>query len=116
MAPVHYDKSILTFHFKEILEDGRVGHPLTLLGLSAILFGPTILPDLARATKPVAKTLVKATLAPTPSGLRLSDWVSALAKQAGEALPAPTCPYPRHERVSGECPRLERPPQRSSAA
>ena len=43
MSFIHLDKSIITFHFKEILEDGHLGGPLTLVGLGALLLGPKLL-------------------------------------------------------------------------
>jgi hypothetical protein len=36
MSLIHWDKSVLSFHLKEIIEDGHGGHPLALAGLSAI--------------------------------------------------------------------------------
>lgn len=43
MSFIHLDKSIVTFHFKEILEDGHLGGPLTLVSLGALLLGPKLL-------------------------------------------------------------------------
>ncbi|WP_416668632.1 hypothetical protein [Egbenema bharatensis] len=39
MSLIHLEKSVLTFHFKEILEDGHGNHPLTWLGLSVLMLG-----------------------------------------------------------------------------
>lgn len=36
MSLIHWHKSVLSFHLKEIIEDGQGGHPLALVGLSAI--------------------------------------------------------------------------------
>ena len=77
MTFIHLNKSIVTFHFKEILEDGHLGGPLTLVGLGALLVGPKLLSNLSTPTT-------------TPSkgnsyrpGMSLSEWV-AHAKQKQE--------------------------------
>lgn len=72
MSFVHLDKSVVTFHFKEILEDGHLGTPLTLVGLGALLLGPALM-----ARKP-------STSAYRP-GISLTAWVeqqqAAIAQQ-----------------------------------
>ena len=36
MSLIHWDKSVLSFHLKEIIEDGHGNNPVALAGLSAI--------------------------------------------------------------------------------
>ena len=64
MSFIHLDKSIVTFHFKEILEDGHLGGPMTLVGLGALLLGPKLL----------AKSSSQST-SPYRPGMGLSEWV-----------------------------------------
>jgi len=49
MSLIHLEKSVLTFHLKEILEDGHGNHPLTWLSLGILIFGPKLLPKAAKA-------------------------------------------------------------------
>ena len=86
MTFIHLNKSIVTFHFKEILEDGHLGGPLTLVGLGALLVGPKLLSNLTSATST------------TPSkgnsyrpGMSLSEWVAhAKQEQASQSTMQPT--------------------------
>jgi hypothetical protein len=74
MSFIHLDKSIVTFHFKEILEDGHLGSPLTLIGLGALLLSTKLSASASRSSSPY------------PSGISLSQWVR---QQATVATPAP---------------------------
>jgi hypothetical protein len=79
MSFIHLDKSVITFHFKEILEDGHLGGPLTLMSLGALLFGPKLLSQSQ-----------KQPTSPYRPGVSLSEWVKqqqAFARQA-EGRPA----------------------------
>jgi hypothetical protein len=64
MSFIHLDKSVITFHFKEILEDGHLGGPLTLMSLGALLLGPKLL------SQPPSKSK-----SPYRPGVSLSEWV-----------------------------------------
>jgi hypothetical protein len=64
MSFIHLDKSVVTFHFKEILEDGHLGGPLTLVGLGALLIGPKLLAKSQRESA-----------SPYRPGMSLSQWV-----------------------------------------
>ncbi|MFP4221031.1 MAG: hypothetical protein ACLFM4_05865 [Phormidium sp.] len=72
MSLIHLEKSVLTFHFKEILESGDNSHPLTWLGLGVLLFGSPLLPRLSQSRSSQ----------PTQSGGRvqgeipLSEWIA----------------------------------------
>jgi hypothetical protein len=52
MSFVHLDKSIVTFHFKEILEDSPLGAPLALVGLGALLLSPVLTRKVQTAALP----------------------------------------------------------------
>ena len=43
MAIIHWDKSILTFHLKEIIEDHESGDRTALFGLGTIVIGAVVL-------------------------------------------------------------------------
>jgi len=64
MSFIHLDKSVITFHFKEILEDGHLGGPLTLMSLGALLLGPKLL------SQPQSRSN-----SPYRPGVSLSEWV-----------------------------------------
>ncbi|MFO8039157.1 MAG: pentapeptide repeat-containing protein [Sodalinema sp.] len=72
MSLIHLEKSVLTFHFKEILESGDNSHPLTWLGLGVLLFGSPLLPLLSQPRRDQ----------PIQSGRRvqgeipLSEWIA----------------------------------------
>lgn len=59
MSIIHWDKSVLTFHAKEILEDHERGDRTAIFGLGAILIGTVALPALAKWGKPVVKSVIK---------------------------------------------------------
>ncbi|MDV3351183.1 hypothetical protein QGP82_20930 [Leptothoe sp. LEGE 181152] len=75
MSLIHLEKSVITFHFRELLEDGHAGNQLSLLGLGVVLLGPKLLPAIAKASRPVAKQLVKSSYSYRPK-ITLSEWVN----------------------------------------
>jgi hypothetical protein len=77
MSFIHLDKSVLTFHFKEILEDGHLGGPLTLVSLGALLIGPKLA---AKAQSESAS--------PYRPGVSLSQWVKQQAANHAQGYPA----------------------------
>ena len=62
MSLVHWDKSVLRFHLKEILEDTEGNDATALLGVGAIAFGTLAVPALIKFGRPAIKTAIKATL------------------------------------------------------
>ncbi|MEM1240897.1 MAG: hypothetical protein AAGI45_13735, partial [Cyanobacteria bacterium P01_H01_bin.26] len=66
MSLIHLEKSVLNFHFRELLEDGHGGNHLALVGLGAVLLGPKLLPTIAKVSKPVAKKLLKSSYSYRP--------------------------------------------------
>lgn len=79
MSLIHLDKSVITFHFKEILEDGHLGGPLTLVSLGALLLGPKLL---SKAHSRSAS--------PYRPGMSLSEWVQQKQMSAGHTDARPT--------------------------
>jgi hypothetical protein len=59
MSILHLNKSVLTLHLREIVEDGNSSNKLALLGLSAIVFAPAIRPSVAKIARPLVKAVVK---------------------------------------------------------
>ena len=59
MSLIHWDKSVLSFHLKEIIEDGHGGHPLALAGLSAIAVSSLLIPAITKLGKPALKAAIK---------------------------------------------------------
>ncbi|WP_449418183.1 hypothetical protein [Phormidium nigroviride] len=77
MSLIHLEKSVLTFHLKEILEDGHGNHPLTWLSLGILIFGPKVLPSAVKSG-PATKILPAKQSGHTQ--ISLSQWVTE-AKQ-----------------------------------
>jgi hypothetical protein len=65
MSVIHWDKSVLTLHLREVLEDHQRGNSQALVGLGAVLVGAIAIPATAKLGKPVLKNIVK-------TGLRLT--------------------------------------------
>ncbi|MBE7383342.1 MAG: hypothetical protein F6J95_018235 [Leptolyngbya sp. SIO1E4] len=80
MSLIHLDKSVITFHFKEILEDGHLGGPLTLVGLGALILGPKLLSSLTESVGPATNASVKSG-SPYRPQMSLSDWVANAMQQ-----------------------------------
>ena len=49
MSLIHLDKSLVTFHFKEILADGHIRSPFALIGLGALIFGSKLVSNLSKS-------------------------------------------------------------------
>ena len=86
MSLVHLDKSVITFHFKEILEDGHLGGPLVLVSLSALIFGPKLISSLANTPSSSTNPAPVKSKSPFRPHMSLADWV-AHAKKQQEMLP-----------------------------
>ena len=59
MSLIHWDKSVLSFHLKEIIEEGHGGHPLACAGLSAIALSSLVVPAVTKLGRPVLKAAIK---------------------------------------------------------
>lgn len=89
MSFIHLDKSIITFHFKEILEDGHLGGPLTLVGLGALLLGPKLLSQPQNQSGSAYRP-----------GMSLSEWVKQQQVAAHHTEQRPTLSLARHSQES----------------
>jgi hypothetical protein len=72
MSLIHLEKSVVTFHLKEILEDGHGNHPLFWVGLGVLVLAPTLLPD-PQPLNPRLKTGER-------TEVSLSEWVAQAKK------------------------------------
>ena len=72
MSLIHWDKSVLSFHLKEIIEDGHGGHPLALAGLSAIAVSSLLVPAVTKLGRPLLKEAIKNSLSLDPESTALS--------------------------------------------
>lgn len=59
MSFIHWDKSVLSFHLKEIIEDHKAGDQRALLGLGAILVGTVALPVATKFGRSILKGIIK---------------------------------------------------------
>lgn len=73
MSLIHLEKSVLTFHLKEILEDGHGNHPLTWISLGILIFGPKVLPS---AVKSGSATKILPAKRIGHAQISLSQWVA----------------------------------------
>lgn len=80
MSLIHLDKSVVTFHFKEILEDGHVGGPLTMLGLGVLLFGPKLLSNMVETLHQPSQRRLKSQ-SPYRPHISLTEWVAQAQQQ-----------------------------------
>ncbi|MDJ0508021.1 MAG: hypothetical protein QNJ64_02010 [Crocosphaera sp.] len=66
MSLIHWDKSVLTLHVKEIIEDHHhKGDSTGMLGLGVILLGTIAIPAATKFGRPLLKSIIK-------TGLHLS--------------------------------------------
>jgi hypothetical protein len=59
MSLIHWDKSVLSFHLKEIIEDGHGNNPIALAGLSAIAVSSLLVPAVTKLGRPFLKAAIK---------------------------------------------------------
>ncbi|WP_150107016.1 hypothetical protein [Halothece sp. PCC 7418] len=72
MSLIHWNKSVLSFHLREIIEDGNGSHPLAVAGLSVIAANTLLLPAVMKLGKPVLKAAIKKTLPSSPTASVIS--------------------------------------------
>ena len=56
MSLIHWHKSVLSFHLKEIIEDGNGNNPIALAGLSAIIVSSLLVLAVTKLGRPFLKT------------------------------------------------------------
>ena len=71
MSLIHWDKSVLSFHLKEIIEDGHGGHPVALAGLGVIAVSSLLIPAVTKLGRPLIKAAIKNSLFLDPENTRL---------------------------------------------
>jgi hypothetical protein len=84
MSLIHLEKSVLTFHLKEILEDGHGNHPLAWVGLGILILGPKVFPAVAKVTQPATQNLFRSRRSRSPLGytpMSLSQWIAEAHKR-----------------------------------
>lgn len=59
MSLIHWDRSVLSFHLKEIIEDGHRNHPVALVGLGAIAVSSLLVPAVTKLGRPFLKAAIK---------------------------------------------------------
>ncbi|MFH7242834.1 MAG: hypothetical protein ACHWZW_08290 [Spirulina sp.] len=85
MSLIHLDKSVLSFHFKEILEDGHFGSPLTLVGLAALMVGPKLF-----SSAESGSSGIRSARSAYRPGVSLTTWVAQAQQQAATKPERPT--------------------------
>ena len=71
MSLIHWDKSVLSLHLKEIIEDGHGNSPVALAGLSAIAVSSLLVPAVTKLGRPFLKTAIKNSLSLNPESTAL---------------------------------------------
>ena len=66
MSLIHWDKSVLSLHLKEIIEDGHGNSSLALAGLSAIAVSSLLVPAVTKLGRPFLKAAIKNSLSLEP--------------------------------------------------
>ncbi|MDJ0798261.1 MAG: hypothetical protein QNJ51_15815 [Calothrix sp. MO_167.B12] len=69
MSLIHWDKSVLSFHLKEIIEDGHGNNPVALAGLSAIAVSSLLVPAVTKLGRPFLKAMIKNSLFLNPESM-----------------------------------------------
>lgn len=70
MSLIHWDRSVLTLHVKEVVEDHHLkGDSTGVLGLGVILLGTIALPAAAKLGRPLLKSIIKKGLYLYPQNL-----------------------------------------------
>ncbi len=71
MSLIHWNKSVLSLHLKEIIEDGHGNSPLALAGLSALAVSSLLVPAVTKLGRPLLKTAIKKSLFPSQESTAL---------------------------------------------
>ena len=59
MSLVHWDRSVLSLHLREILEDENPNHQLALAGIGVIVLGTIVVPAATKLGRPLLKAAIK---------------------------------------------------------
>ena len=59
MSLIHLNRSVLSFHLREIIENGDGNHPIALAGLGAIAVSSLLVPAVTKLGRPFLKAAIK---------------------------------------------------------
>ncbi|MEA5518179.1 hypothetical protein VB834_00735 [Limnoraphis robusta Tam1] len=59
MSIIHWDRSVLSLHLREILEDENANNQLALAGIGVIVFGTIVVPAATKLGRPLLKAAIK---------------------------------------------------------
>lgn len=59
MSLIHWDRSVLSFHLREIIENGDGNHPIALAGLGVIAVSSLLVPAVTKLGRPFLKAAIK---------------------------------------------------------
>ncbi|MEA5497229.1 hypothetical protein [Limnoraphis robusta] len=59
MSLIHWDRSVLSLHLREILEDENANNQLALAGIGVIVFGTIVVPAATKLGRPLLKAAIK---------------------------------------------------------
>lgn len=62
MSVIHWDKSVLSLHLKEMIEDHHKGDQTAMMSLGVILLSTIVLPATVKLAKPIVKNIIKSSL------------------------------------------------------
>lgn len=59
MSLIHWDRSVLSLHLREILEDENANNQLALAGIGVIVLGTIVVPAATKLGRPLLKAAIK---------------------------------------------------------
>lgn len=59
MSLIHWDRSVLSLHLREILEEENPNNQLALAGIGVIVFGTIVVPAATKLGRPLLKAAIK---------------------------------------------------------
>ncbi len=106
MSLIHLEKSVLSFHLREILEEGHVSHPLTWVGIGVLIFAPKFLSTLSDSHS--GATPQTKAIRSTSTPLTLSQWVAQAKHRELEAQAAVNSPLINQRSTFGKTSTVKR--------
>jgi hypothetical protein len=59
MSAIHWEKSVLSLHLKEVIEDHQRGDRTALVGMATVLLGSIVISNGIKVSKPILKSIIK---------------------------------------------------------
>ncbi len=59
MSLIHWDRSVLSFHLREILEEENANNQIALAGIGVIVLGTIVVPAATKLGRPLLKAAIK---------------------------------------------------------